>query len=83
MATQPQKPDLATIKERQQRAWSAGDYGKPGVRLLLIAELLCEDVDLRPGRRVLDVATGTGNTALAAARRFCEVTGIDYASRPC
>lgn len=66
------------IKERQQKAWSSGDYGKPGVRLVIIAELLCEAVDLRPGRRVLDVATGNGNTALAAARRFCEVTGMDY-----
>ncbi len=75
MSTQPQTPDLAAIKERQQQAWSSGDYGKPGVTLLLIAELLCEAVDLRPGRRVLDVATGNGNTALAAARRFCEVTG--------
>jgi SAM-dependent methyltransferase len=35
-------------------------------------------VDLRPGEKVLDVAAGSGNTALAAARRFCEVTGIDY-----
>jgi ubiquinone/menaquinone biosynthesis C-methylase UbiE len=66
------------IKERQRKAWSSGDYGKPGVTLIIIAELLCEAVDLRPGRRVLDVATGNGNTALAAARRFCEVTGIDY-----
>ena len=39
--------------------------------------MLCEAVDLRPTRRVLDVATGNGNTALAAARRFCEVTGVD------
>ena len=78
MSTQPQTPDLAAIKERQQKAWSSGDYGKPGVTLLLIAELLCEAVDLRPGWRMLDVATGNGNTALAAARRFCEVTSIDY-----
>jgi ubiquinone/menaquinone biosynthesis C-methylase UbiE len=27
---------------------------------------------------VLDVATGTGNTAIAAARRLCAVTGMDY-----
>jgi ubiquinone/menaquinone biosynthesis C-methylase UbiE len=49
-----------------------------GVGLLIISELLCEAVDLRPGEKVLDVATGSGNTALAAARRFCEVTGVDY-----
>lgn len=78
MDTQPQTPDLAAIKERQQKAWASGDYGKPGVTLLIIAELLCEAVDLRSGQRVLDVATGNGNTALAAARRFCEVTGMDY-----
>ncbi|MBA2345526.1 MAG: class I SAM-dependent methyltransferase [Rubrobacter sp.] len=46
--------------------------------MLIMSELLCEAVDLRPGQRVLDVATGSGNTALAAARRFCDVTGIDY-----
>ncbi len=78
MNTQPQTPDLAAIKERQQKAWSSGDYSKPGVTLVIMSELLCEAVDLRPGRRVLDVATGNGNTALAAARRFCEVIGIDY-----
>ena len=43
-----------------------------------MSELLCEAVDLRPGQTVLDVATGSGNTALAAARRFGETTGIDY-----
>ncbi len=78
MNAQPQTPDLAVIKERQQKTWSSGDYSKVGETLVLIAELLCEAVDLRPGRRVLDVATGNGNTALAAARRFGEVTGIDY-----
>lgn len=67
MNTQPQMPDLAAIKERQQKAWSSGDYSKVGETLVLIAELLCEAVDLRPGRRVLDLATGNGNTALAAA----------------
>jgi SAM-dependent methyltransferase len=70
--------DIATIKQRQQAAWASGDYAAVGSRLLLTAELLCEAVDLRAGERVLDVACGNGNAALAAARRFCQVTGVDY-----
>ena len=78
MTTQPQAPDLGAIKERQQKAWSSGDYGKVGVTLIIMAERLCEAADVRPGRQILDVATGNGNAALAAARRFCDVIGIDY-----
>jgi 2-polyprenyl-3-methyl-5-hydroxy-6-metoxy-1,4-benzoquinol methylase len=70
--------DLQVVKERQQLAWSAGDYARIGASILLTAELLCEAVDLRSGQQVLDVAGGTGNAALAAARRFCRVTATDY-----
>lgn len=76
--SQPQAPSLKAIKERQQQAWSSGNYAKEGVRFVVISELLCEAVDLRSTQRVLDVATGNGNTALAAARRFCAVVGVDY-----
>lgn len=76
--SQPQAPSLKAIKERQQQAWSSGNYAKEGIRFVVISELLCEAVDLRSTQRVLDVATGNGNTALAAARRFCSVVGIDY-----
>jgi SAM-dependent methyltransferase len=70
--------DIATIKQRQQATWASGDYSAVGTRLLLTAELLCEAVDLRAGERVLDVACGNGNAALAAARRFCQVVGVDF-----
>ena len=78
MVTQAQNPDLDGVKRRQQQTWASGNYAAIGTILCITCELLCEAVDLRAGQEVLDVATGTGNTALAAARRFCEVTGIDY-----
>jgi ubiquinone/menaquinone biosynthesis C-methylase UbiE len=71
--------DFAAFKERQQQGWLTGDFGIIARTIVLVGELLCEAVDLRPGQQVLDVATGTGNTALAAARRGCEVIGLDWA----
>lgn len=70
--------DIATIKQRQQTTWASGDYSAVGTRLLPTAEWLCEALDLRAGERVLDVACGNGNAALAAARRFCQVVGVDF-----
>ena len=71
-------PDFQAIKSRQRATWSAGDYGRIGTTVQICAEILCETIDLRAGERVLDVATGTGNAALAAARRYAHATGVDY-----
>jgi ubiquinone/menaquinone biosynthesis C-methylase UbiE len=71
-------PALTDLKRRQQANWSAGDYGRIGVRLQIVGESLCEAVDLRSSDRVLDVAAGNGNASLAAARRFADVTATDY-----
>jgi ubiquinone/menaquinone biosynthesis C-methylase UbiE len=70
--------DLAAIKARQQRAWSTGDFSVVATSLTIVSEELAEAADLRAGERVLDVATGSGNTALAAARRWCTATGVDF-----
>ncbi|MGE5274335.1 MAG: class I SAM-dependent methyltransferase [Verrucomicrobiota bacterium] len=43
-----------------------------------VAERLVDAVDVLPDERVLDVACGSGNTALAAARCFARVTGLDF-----
>src|SRR5215207_119842 len=69
---------LDGIKERQQRMWASGDYAAVAARIHSIAERLCEAADLIAGARVLDVATGSGNAAIAAARSGSEVVGIDY-----
>ena len=71
-------PDLAAIKQRQQATWASGDYHMIGTQILLASEQLIESLDVHSTDRVLDVATGSGNAALAAARRSCEVIGIDY-----
>jgi SAM-dependent methyltransferase len=69
---------LETVKGRQQQAWSSGDYHAVAARIHLTAEHLCDTADLHAGWRVLDVATGSGNAAIAAARLGCEVVGLDY-----
>jgi SAM-dependent methyltransferase len=70
--------DLIAVKAKQQETWSTGDYAVIAARIALVAERLAEAADLRAGSRVLDVATGSGNAAIAAARSGSEVIGVDY-----
>jgi SAM-dependent methyltransferase len=70
--------DLGAVKQRQQQTWASGDYSAIAARIVLVAEHLCDTADLRAGWHVLDVATGSGNAAIAAARHGCDVVGIDY-----
>lgn len=74
----PPAPDYTAVKGRQQQTWASGDFHAIASLIVPVSERLCDAVDLRAGERVLDVATGSGNTAIAAARRLCNVTGIDY-----
>src|ERR687898_2326462 len=71
-------PDLAAVKQRQQQAWASGDFAVVAARIVLVAEQLCDTADLHAGWRVLDVATGSGNAAIAAARLGCSAVGVDY-----
>lgn len=77
-AQPPAAANLDAVKARQQATWSDGDYAVIGTTLQIVGESLCEAIDVRSGERVLDVAAGNGNAALAAARRWCEVTASDY-----
>ncbi|GIJ48384.1 hypothetical protein Val02_52700 [Virgisporangium aliadipatigenens] len=71
--------DFEAIKKNQRAGWETGDYPRVGNTLQIIAERLLEAADVRAGQKVLDVACGQGNAALAAARRFARATGVDYA----
>jgi ubiquinone/menaquinone biosynthesis C-methylase UbiE len=78
VASEASTPDFSAIKQRQQAAWSSGDFHMVAARIMPIAERLVDAADLQAGWRVLDVATGSGNAAIAAARLGCEVVGVDY-----
>jgi SAM-dependent methyltransferase len=62
----------------QHSLWSAGDFSALAASSIIVGELLCESIPLRAGQRVLDVATGSGNTAMSAARRACDAVGVDF-----
>lgn len=72
------RANLDAVKARQQATWASGDFSAVAATIVLVAERLVDSADLTAGSRVLDVATGSGNAALAAARLGCEVTGCDY-----
>jgi ubiquinone/menaquinone biosynthesis C-methylase UbiE len=76
--TTPTTPDLAAVKAKQQKTWSSGDFAVVATRIVLASELLADDVDLHAGWHVLDVACGSGNAAIAAARSGTHVVGVDY-----
>jgi len=78
MTAHPGMANAGDVKARQQAMWASGDFAVIGTTLQIVGEELCEAMDLRSGLRVLDVAAGNGTTALAAARRWCDVTASDY-----
>ena len=73
-------PHLDTIKARQKANWEAGDFGQVARFSMPAAEEFMARLPLRPGMRVLDVACGSGNLAIVAARAGCIVSGLDIAS---
>ena len=67
------------ITERVRATWTAGDFGRIAHGYVLGAGEFIARLGLEPGERVLDVACGTGNLSLPAARAGALVTGIDIA----
>ena len=72
-------PDLEALKTKLRATWIAGDFGEIAKTYAIGAEEFVRGLNLQPGMRVLDVACGTGNLALPAARLGAVVTGIDIA----
>jgi SAM-dependent methyltransferase len=61
--------------------WGVGQYERTATELEPVAERVVALAALREGERVLDLACGTGNAALVAARAGSVTTGLDAAAR--
>jgi len=72
-------PQFGQLKSALKTTWMAGDFGEIAKFAAKEAENFVERLRIRPGLRVLDVACGTGNTAIPAARAGAEVVGVDIA----
>lgn len=70
--------DYGHVTQRQQETWATGDFHEVARQNVCMAEALCDVADPHATERLLDLACGSGTVALVAARRYCEVTGIDY-----
>src|SRR6185369_6877078 len=72
--------ELSALKTKLKATWSAGDFGQIARYYADEAEAFIKRLDLEPGMKVLDVACGTGNLAIPAARLGATVTGVDIAA---
>jgi SAM-dependent methyltransferase len=73
-------PEMESLKGRLKATWMAGDFAQIARSYESGAADFVTRLKLIPGRRVLDVACGTGNLAIPAARAGAAVTGVDIAA---
>jgi len=60
-----------------ENPWEAGDFSRIAPSAMIVGELLCDEIPVYAEQRVLDIGAGTGNTAMAAAKRRAQVTAVD------
>ena len=73
------KPELEMLKTKLRATWIAGDFSQIAKAYTKGAEQFVERLHLKPGMTFLDVACGSGNLAIPAARAGATVTGMDIA----
>lgn len=72
--------DPDPLVARMRSTWSAGDYHQIALGIAAGGDAFVASLAPQRGERVLDVACGSGNLALAAARAGARVTGLDIAA---
>lgn len=71
--------DADPLNERVRSTWTSGDFGRIATGYERSAAEFTARLGLTSAERVLDVACGTGNLAIPAARSGASVVGIDIA----
>jgi len=74
-----QTSEMEALKAKLRATWISGDFGQIAKFLETEAKDFINRLGIQPGSKVLDVACGTGNLALPAARLGADVTGVDIA----
>ncbi|MFN8638727.1 MAG: class I SAM-dependent methyltransferase [Dehalococcoidia bacterium] len=69
--------EMAGLKERLAATWSAGNYDFFSRFMEPSAAEFLDRLPVRPGTELLDVACGSGQLSLIAARRGARVHGVD------
>ena len=72
-------PSPDPLTERNRATWTVGDFDRIARHMVHGAEQFIDRLEILPGERVLDVACGSGNLAVPAARAGAAVTGVDIA----
>ena len=72
-------PDIEALKTRIRATWTSGDFGVIARIVEEAEEALIDRLKITPEMKVLDVACGTGNSAIPAARLGADVIGVDIA----
>src|SRR3712207_3295373 len=71
-------PEDQALKAKHAAMWASGSYPTVADEVVgALGGILVETVDVLRGQRVLDVAAGTGTSAVPAARRGAEVIATD------
>jgi SAM-dependent methyltransferase len=69
--------EIQAVKDAHHKTWASGDYARIAELVTDVGERVVERAGVRAGSDVLDVAAGTGNASIPAARAGAHVIATD------